>query len=546
MTGDRITVQAVLTPGQTVQVWLRAADAAGPAVVTAAGTVLALSRDPGPHRPVAVTPGLSGPVTLGWDPATTDVSWICAWDPARVLGDGLVTLWTAPEAALPDAPCALHLRPPLGWMNDPNGFSRVGNLWHLCYQHHPHSRRWDAMHWGHAVSDDLLTWRHLPVLLHPGLPGTDGSVTAAFSGTAIPEGAGLRVFFTDHRDGATPKEIQRTAAVPDSVTAGPVSTIIAAAPPGQGLMGDLRDPFAFRGLDGRLQLLLGSREADGGAVLLYTTDDPTGAGGWRCGGVLHRDNRDGMTMAECPAIVPLPGTDLWVLIYAAMDAVDPVTGLRNPTRAIAGRFDGTGFDPVFAQWLDVGCGSYGWQAHAAEGASVAIGWLAAWQDWNRAEGFPTTATLPRLILPGPDGRSLLTPPVPALAAWRGPGRPLRPGQTADLAAGPVELRITRTDRAAPLRIDIDHAASGLTITCDAEGLALRGGATDPARGALAPGAAPATLRLILDGPTAELFADDGRWAAARRLGAAGAARAISLHAPEGTAATLHPLARPAP
>jgi beta-fructofuranosidase len=43
-------------------------------------------------------------------------------------------------------------------MNDPNGFSKVGNHFHLFYQHYPHSFRWKSMHWGHAVSTDLINW----------------------------------------------------------------------------------------------------------------------------------------------------------------------------------------------------------------------------------------------------------------------------------------------------------------------------------------------------------------------------------------------------
>ena len=64
-------------------------------------------------------------------------------------------------------------------MNDPNGLVYYEGEYHLFYQYHPDSMDWGPMHWGHAVSTNLLEWEHLPIALYPDEHGT------IFSGTAV-------------------------------------------------------------------------------------------------------------------------------------------------------------------------------------------------------------------------------------------------------------------------------------------------------------------------------------------------------------------------
>jgi fructan beta-fructosidase len=74
----------------------------------------------------------------------------------------------------------LHFSPSRGWNNDPNGMVYADGQWHLYFQHNPYGVEWGNMHWGHAVSKDLVHWEELPIALTPRKFGD-----WAFSGSAV-------------------------------------------------------------------------------------------------------------------------------------------------------------------------------------------------------------------------------------------------------------------------------------------------------------------------------------------------------------------------
>ena len=88
---------------------------------------------------------------------------------------------------------SVHLRAPGNWINDPNGFIYYKGEYHLFYQYFPYAPRWGTMHWGHAVSPDLVHWEHLGVAL---LPTKDYDRSGVFSGSAMEIDGKLHLYYS--------------------------------------------------------------------------------------------------------------------------------------------------------------------------------------------------------------------------------------------------------------------------------------------------------------------------------------------------------------
>jgi sucrose-6-phosphate hydrolase SacC (GH32 family) len=155
-----------------------------------------------------------------------------------------------------------HFEPFEHWMNDPNGLCRFQGRYHMFFQFNPYGWNWDNMHWGHAVSTDLVHWTHLPIVLYPqpALHEDDTHSGGAFSGSAVPvdahgrpcagdEAQAIRLFLTRHMerhgDPSSLIEYQTSCECRDGLNFGP-ETIVVERPesseesPSLGL--DFRDP----------------------------------------------------------------------------------------------------------------------------------------------------------------------------------------------------------------------------------------------------------------------------------------------------------------
>src|SRR5574343_167737 len=75
-----------------------------------------------------------------------------------------------------------HLSPPVGLLNDPNGFIQHKGRYHLFYQWNPLACAHGAKFWGHWSSADLVHWRHEPVAL---VPAESYESHGCYSGSAV-------------------------------------------------------------------------------------------------------------------------------------------------------------------------------------------------------------------------------------------------------------------------------------------------------------------------------------------------------------------------
>ena len=96
-----------------------------------------------------------------------------------------------------------HFSPPEMWMNDPNGLVYNQGVYHLFYQYYPEDTVWGPMHWGHAISSDLIHWEHKPIALYPDENGYIFSGSAVLdktnsSGFGTKENPPLVAMFTYH------------------------------------------------------------------------------------------------------------------------------------------------------------------------------------------------------------------------------------------------------------------------------------------------------------------------------------------------------------
>lgn len=304
-----------------------------------------------------------------------------------------------------------HFAPMEGWMNDPNGLCVFQGKMHLFYQYHPYGQVWGNMHWGHAVSSDLLHWIHQPVAFFP-QPELQDQPTlrgGAFSGCAVADDA-LTVFFTRNvGDQARSWRIEKQvmAKSEDGIAFGEEHVVLEQHIPS--CSGDFRDPKVLPYGDGYLMVVASCVE-DKPTVLLYRSKHLET---WEFVSFLYQEMDPKYAVAECPDFFFLDG--FWVLIVGYLNRN------RSPVRDVkylVGSFDGREFVPVSSGLVDEGKDFYATQSMEWKGRRILFGWNSDTEGIYQAYplGANGTLSLPREL--SVRNQSLVQTPFRELATLR--------------------------------------------------------------------------------------------------------------------------------
>lgn len=287
-----------------------------------------------------------------------------------------------------------HFEPKKGWMNDPNGLVWFKGYYHAFFQHNPYAAHWDKMHWGHAVSTDLIHWDECDIALYPDMPYEDEG--GCYSGSAIVKDDILYLFYT-----SVSAELGQTQSVAMSsdgfhFTKYEGNPVIAAFPADGSK--EFRDPMVFRNpmYDAASNssdnasimpygMVIGSDHDGHGRVLMYVSEDLLH---WQYSHVLY-ESKDYELTIECPNFFPLG--DKYVLMYCRMN-YDAYS-----VRFVIGDFDGRNFVPQSECTPEAGPQFYAPQTfEAPDGRRIMIGW---YYDWHRkvdeAAEYAGAFTIPR-------------------------------------------------------------------------------------------------------------------------------------------------------
>lgn len=289
---------------------------------------------------------------------------------------------------------AFHVTAPVGWINDPNGFSVYQNKYHLFYQYHPYSDVWGPMHWGHCVTQDFIKWEDLSVAIAP-----DESFDAdgCFSGSAIETDRGHILVYTgvyeEKTDGGKQIYQNQCLAFGDGVNYEKFQNnpiIDGDMMPTGFSREDFRDPKIWFD-DGTYYLVVGNRKSDGlGQIVLFESENLID---WQYITVLAENDGSYGRMWECPDFFELDGKN--VLIVSPQDMRANEYNFYNGNHSIyfVGEYDKKHckFDCGKAVLLDYGLDFYAPQTLLAnDGRRIMIAWMQSWdanikpaeQRWN--------------------------------------------------------------------------------------------------------------------------------------------------------------------
>lgn len=293
---------------------------------------------------------------------------------------------------------ACHFLPPSGWMNDPNGLIHYCGEYHLFYQYNPDNPfgpATNAVRWGHAVSADLVRWRHLPSAMLPDRSWDGGGV---WTGCAVDDGECVRAFYTGVSKGIFQRQSQCMATSGGGLTEWEKSAKnpVIEHPPRGVSPWFFRDPYVFRH-ESEWLMVVGASLRGKGAALLYRSDDLES---WEYLGPLYMSGRKKHgVMWECPGFFCIG--DVWYLLVSLLDG-----------RVIyfAGSFENMEFAAESCGRIETGGCFLAPQVFSdASGRLLMFGWLRETERSAWRRGWQGVMSLPRALERGGGGELLVRP-----------------------------------------------------------------------------------------------------------------------------------------
>ncbi|KAK2767679.1 hypothetical protein FQN54_003837 [Arachnomyces sp. PD_36] len=446
-----------------------------------------------------------------------------------------------------------HFVPEQNWMNEPNGLIKIGDTWHLFYQHNPTGNFWGNIQWGHANSKDLINWTHQPVALgaEEGIQSFTGTAwfdDANDSGLGTTANPPYLAFFTGYFPDSGVQDQRMAYSVDDGATwtklpDNPIISQEQEKP--HDITGGLetRDPKVFfHEGSGKWVMVLAHGGQD--KMSFWTSPDTKS---WTWASDFTSNNVTGLPGGvkgwEVPDFFELPveGTSekKWVLLNTPAEG-SPATG--NGVLALTGSFDGSVFtaDPVDTDtlWLDYGRdfdGALSWEnVPEADGRRIIASVMNSYggnpptNTWKGMLSFPRTLKLKQL-----DGKlHFLQQPIAELEAAGTElanlaNETLTSGDTllsdihsraldisisAKLAAGSTLSLAVRKGEAEQTSISYAEASGELSVDRDESGDI----SYDPAAGGIhvatfSPGGDGVTkLRVLVDECSVEVYGGEGQ------------------------------------
>jgi len=298
---------------------------------------------------------------------------------------------------------AFHVSAPVGWINDPNGFSVFKGKVHLFYQYHPYSRDWGPMHWGHSVTEDMIRWEQLPAAL---APDQEYDREGCFSGSAIEADGKQALIYTGVTTEKLPdgkEEVRQNQCIAwgdgkDYVKAEKNPVVTGDMLPEKCSRVDFRDPKVWED-NGTYHMLVGCRSEEiPGQVVLFSSKDLKE---WKFETILAENSTGEIgVMWECPDFFPLG--DKHVLICSPQHMRAKGYEFHNGHNSLyfTGDYDSEKhtFEKDAPVSLDYGLDFYAPQTTLLpDGRRVMIAWMKSWDSCviKEKQRWQGMMTLPR-------------------------------------------------------------------------------------------------------------------------------------------------------